>query len=81
MVDLKDKLIEQLPALFNRKTIERLLPGLISAKTLANMHSLGIGPPAFHRGRLVIYFREDFVEWLLTSRRLTKINDNRNQEN
>jgi hypothetical protein len=45
--------------------IEKLMPGVISSKTLANLHSLGVGPASFKMGRKVFYERDAFVEWLL----------------
>ncbi len=62
--DLIEQLRANLPIAFARKEIDRLLPGVISPKTLANLSSQGVGPPAFHQGRTVIYNRDDFLNWL-----------------
>ena len=64
MQDLKIRLLE-LPPVFGRQAIEQLLPGIISSKTLANLHSLGLGPKCYKLGRNVFYDRETFVSWLL----------------
>ena len=62
--DLIEKLKNELPIVFARKEIERLLPGLISSKTLANLSSQGKGPPSYRHGRTVIYNRDTFLNWL-----------------
>ena len=62
--DLIEQLRADLPIVFARKEIERLLPGLISSKTLANLSSQGAGPPSYRHGRTVIYEREAFLDWL-----------------
>ena len=62
--DLIEKLKEELPIVFARKEIERLLPGVVSSKTLANLSSQGTGPPSYHHGRTVIYDRDVFLDWL-----------------
>lgn len=62
--NLIEKLREELPTVFARKEIDRLLPGLISSKSLANLSSQGNGPPSYHHGRTVIYDRDVFLDWL-----------------
>ena len=62
--DLIELLRADLPIVFARKEIERLYPGLISSKTLANHSSQGTGPPSYRHGRTVIYEREAFLDWL-----------------
>ena len=62
--DLIKQLRDNLPIAFARKEIDRLLPGVISPKTLANLSSQGDGPPAYHQGRTVFYNRDAFLEWL-----------------
>jgi hypothetical protein len=64
MENLK-KILSELPPVFGRQAIEQLLPGIISSKTLANLHSLGLGPECYKLGRTVLYDREIFVSWLL----------------
>lgn len=61
---LIEKLRETLPLAFGRTEIERLLPGVISSKTLANYSSMGNGPNSYRLGRKVIYEKEDFLNWL-----------------
>lgn len=62
------ELIEQmrtnLPVAFGRQSIDHLLPGVLTSKTLANMSSKGEGPPFFRQGRKVMYERDTFLEWL-----------------
>lgn len=54
-----------LPLMFSRKDIERLIPGVISAKTLANLSSVGEGPIEHRIGkRKICYDRESFLQWL-----------------
>ena len=62
---IEKSLSEQLPNVFGRKSVNNLLPGIISAKTLANLDSLGKGPERIKAGRSVLYTRETFVPWLL----------------
>jgi len=59
-----DYLLKALPPAFSRQKVEEYLPGVIKAKTLANLESLGQGPPCFKSGRHVSYVREDFLNWL-----------------
>jgi hypothetical protein len=74
MTDLKKQLSE-LPPIFGRKAIEQLMPGIISSKTLSNLHSMGKGPKFFKIGRRAFYHREIFVEWFLQSTRSVGIDD------
>jgi hypothetical protein len=74
MIDLKDKLNE-LPPIFGRKAIEKLMPGIISSKTLSNLHSVGKGPEFYKVGRRAYYERDSFIEWLLASSRSIKTQD------
>ena len=69
MIDLKKQLAE-LPPIFGRQAIEQLMPGIISSKTLSNLHSMGKGPQFFKIGRRAFYQRESFIEWFLQSSRL-----------
>ena len=64
MENLK-KMLSELPPAFGRQAIEQLLPRVISSKTLANLHSLGLGPECYKLGRNVFYDREIFISWLL----------------
>lgn len=72
MTDLKQQLGE-LPPIFGRQAIEQLMPGIISSKTLSNLHSVGKGPKFFKIGRRAFYERESFIEWFLQSSRLIGI--------
>ena len=74
MTDLKN-ILSELPPIFGRKAVERLMPGIISSKTLANLHSMGKGPRSSRIGRTVCYARSEFVEWLLQSSRSIGIDD------
>lgn len=74
MTDLKQNLGE-LPPIFGRNAIEKLMPGIISSKTLSNLHSVGKGPKFFKIGRRAFYERESFIEWLLASSRSIRIDN------
>ena len=63
LLDVWDK---SLPPAFGRSEIEVLLPGIISSKTLANLESMGSGPPSYRNGRRVFYERGSFLTWLST---------------
>ena len=62
-VDFTD-LAKELPLLIARDHVEKLLGGVISSKTLANLDSLGEGPRRMRVGRKVVYKTEDLLEWL-----------------
>jgi len=62
-VDFTD-LAKELPPLIARDHVEKLLGGIISSKTLANLDSLGEGPKRLRVGRKVAYLTEDLLEWL-----------------
>jgi hypothetical protein len=70
-MDLSD-LIPILPPVISRDHVERLLGGIISSKSLANLDSLGEGPKRMRVGRKVAYRTEDLLEWL--SFRTTNLN-------
>ena len=57
-------LIPKLPPLISRDHVEKLLGGVISSKTLANLDSLGEGPKRMRVGRKVVYKTEHLLEWL-----------------
>jgi len=59
------QLLEELPPEFGRKAIDSIMPGVIRAKTLANLESLGKGPNSHKIGRTVFYQRDEFVEWFI----------------
>lgn len=54
------------PLMVARSRVQELFPGL-HPKTLANLNSIGDGPPGFKRGRLVFYRVEDLENFLLES--------------
>ncbi len=57
--------IEQaLPPVFSRKKAEKVLGGLISAKTLSNLDALRTGPHRIWLGSKIGYKREEFMLWL-----------------
>jgi hypothetical protein len=57
-------LAEKLPPIISRDHVEDLLGGVISAKRMANLDSLGQGPRRIRIGRKVAYRTEDLLEWL-----------------
>lgn len=55
---------EQYPARFGRQEVEKLFPGIIKAKTLAELACRGEGPPYIKFRRRVVYERESFLRWM-----------------
>jgi len=54
------------PEMFPRREVGRLTGGLYSPGYLANEDSRGMGPKGgVHIGRNKVYFRENFLEWLV----------------
>lgn len=68
---LIEKLRETLPAVFSRTEVERLMPGTLSSKTLANLQSAGDGPPIWKQGRRCLYEKDSFLRWY--SKRVHKV--------
>jgi len=62
---LKD-LSTKLPPVISRERIEEYLGGIISSKRLANLDSLGEGPPRFRVARKVAYRTALLLEWIST---------------
>lgn len=62
--DFIENLRQELPPAFARKESDKLIPGVCSAKTQANLSSKGEGPPSYRLGRTVIYNRDAFLDWL-----------------
>ncbi len=64
----KNDLIEQLkrdfPPVFGRTAVDKLLPGILTSKTLANLDSAGLGPKSYKHGRKVFYEKNEFLDWL-----------------
>jgi len=65
-------LIPILPVMIARDHVEKLLGGVISSKSLANLDSLGEGPKRMRMGRKVVYMTEDLLDWL--AQRTTQLN-------
>jgi hypothetical protein len=59
-----EQLRKELPPVFGRPAISKILPGVIDPKTLANLASLGEGPPYQMVRRRCVYDRESFLDWL-----------------
>jgi hypothetical protein len=57
-------LASKLPPIIARDHVVKLLGGIISSKYLANLDSLGTGPPRMRIGRKIAYRTEDLLEWL-----------------
>lgn len=54
-----------LPPTIARKNVSKLLGGIVSAKTLANLDSIGKGPKRkFKIGKTVCYYTTDLLEWI-----------------
>jgi predicted DNA-binding transcriptional regulator AlpA len=62
--NLLSEIQSELPPIIARGQVPKLLGGVISAKTLANLDSEGKGPKRIRIGRKVAYRREDLVEFL-----------------
>lgn len=62
-INLSD-LVPILPPVIARDHVEKLLGGIISSKSLANLDSLGEGPKRMRVGRKVAYRTDDLLEWL-----------------
>jgi hypothetical protein len=54
----------ELPPVFTRRTICKMLGGLLSPGTLANLDCSGEGPKGVRVGKAVLYERENFLGWL-----------------
>ena len=65
-VDVIRKLQQELPPVFSREAVPRLIPKVFSTQTLANLHSQGVGPPVIKCGRKACYERDSFLQWLQT---------------
>ena len=64
LVSVMDKLAAELPVIFTRKEIEKLLGGTISAGTLANLGKNGPNYVIF--SNKAVYEKSSFLEWLTT---------------
>ena len=70
LMDL-DVLAREWPPLIPRSEIKKYFNGLYSPKYMANLDSLGLGPPYVKIGRKVAYLREGLIAWLKA--RITKV--------
>ena len=62
--DLLENLRKELPPVFTRSAVPRLLGGCIASGTLANCDCAKEGPDgSFRMGRKICYRREPFLEW------------------
>ena len=59
---LRENLLRELPPIFARKEVEKLLPGVISPRTLENLDSMGKGPKGIGNGKKILYTRDEFVD-------------------
>ena len=59
-----ESLHQNLPPVFNRRTVQIALGHIISARTLANLDYQKKGPPKKYLGKTVIYERDSFLTWL-----------------
>ena len=62
--ELIEELEGSLPPVFGEKSVEELIPGFVSHRTLKNLRCEGKGPKAFRAGRRILYRRSDFLSWL-----------------
>lgn len=62
---LKEQLTKNLPPIIARCKIGFYMGELLSESYLANLDSLGVGPPKVKFGRKVGYLRDDLIDWLL----------------
>ena len=61
---LIERLRAEMPPAFTRKMACKLLGGLLSPGTLANLDCSGEGPKGVRVGKAVLYEREIFLKWL-----------------
>jgi hypothetical protein len=59
-----DALDKSLPPVFGRSAVGKLMPGIITSKTLANLACKGEGPPTFKAGSKAILEKNTFLPWL-----------------
>jgi hypothetical protein len=58
-----NKLRETMPPAFVRKEIPRLLGGILTVGTIANLDAAKQGPPKLRLKRHVVYEKDSFLEW------------------
>jgi len=59
-----ESLRQNLPPVFNRRTVQIALGQIISARTLANLDYQKKGPSKKYLGKTVVYERDSFLTWL-----------------
>ena len=59
-----ESLRNNLPPVFNRKTVQATMGQIINARTLANLDCQKKGPPRKYLSKTVVYERETFLTWL-----------------
>lgn len=70
---------ERLPPVIGRSQVERFLPGLIKAQTLAQADSAGLGPEvAWRVGRKIAYRTDSLLLWLVGRCGIVRLVDIRN---
>jgi hypothetical protein len=59
-----ESLRQNLPPVFNRRTVQVALGHIINARTLANLDYKKKGPPKKYLSKTVVYERDSFLTWL-----------------
>ena len=62
--ELVAALAKDLPPVFCRADIDKLMCGVITSRTQANLDSAGKGPRRYRQKGKVIYAKADYVPWL-----------------
>lgn len=63
--DIFDEMIERWPsAIVSRTSLEAFTGGLVNGKYLANLASLGLGPPQIKCGKKVGYPVKSLADWM-----------------
>ena len=65
-VEIVKRLKAELPPLFGREVVPKLIPGVFSHQTLSSLSSQKKGPPMIKVGRKACYERDSFLQWLET---------------
>ena len=63
-LEIIESLRQVLPPVFSRQTVEKVLGGIISARTLANLDCKKKGPPRKYLSNTVVYEKNGFLIWL-----------------
>ena len=63
---LIDKMCKRWPSeIVARTKVSEFSGGLLNSKTMANIDSMGEGPPRIRVGRKVVYITRTLAEWML----------------